>query len=165
MSYIISALLFYLVILPISWLPFPLLYGLSDLLFFIFYYIFPYRRKVILQNLISTFPEKSEREIKAIEKKFYKHFCDLFLETLKLFSASQQTIESRIQLVNADLLDDYYRNGKSLVLVTGHYATGSGLQLHLLLIVNTEVQESIRNYQVNFLIKNYVRQGQDSVWH
>lgn len=122
MAYIISALLFYLVILPISWLPFSLLYGLSDILFFILYYVFPYRRKVILQNLRKSFPEKSEGEIRKIEKEFYRHFCDVMLETIKLFSASQNAIERRIQLVNAGLLDEYFAKGKSLILVTGHYA-------------------------------------------
>ena len=122
MADIISALLFYLIILPISWLSFPLLYGLSDILFFIFYYIFPYRRKVVLQNLRSSFPEKPEAEIRKIEKEFYRHFCDVLVETIKLFSASQNAIESRIQLVNAGLLDEYFTKGKSLILVTGHYA-------------------------------------------
>lgn len=122
MSNIFAALLFYLIILPISWLPFPLLYGLSDLLFIVFYYVVPYRRKVIRKNLVSSFPEKSAQEIKIIEKEFYRHFCDVILETLKLFSASQKTIENRIQLLNADLLDQYFTKGKSLVLVTGHYA-------------------------------------------
>ena len=122
MAYIISALLFYLIILPISWLPFPLLYRFSDFLFLIFYYLFPYRRKVILSNLRLCFPEKTESEIKIIERKFYKHFCDLLLETLKLFSASRKSIESRMELVNSELLNKYYENGKSLILVTGHYA-------------------------------------------
>ncbi len=122
MTDIISALLFYIIILPISWLPFPLLYGLSDILFFIFYYIFPYRRKVVLQNLRSSFPEKPEAEIRKIEKEFYRHFCDVLVETIKLFSASQNAIESRIQLVNPELLDEYFTKGKSLILVTGHYA-------------------------------------------
>lgn len=122
MADIISALLFYLVILPISWLPFSWLYRFSDFLFFIFFYLFPYRKKVVRQNLRRSFPEKSLEEIKKIEKEFYKHFCDVMLETIKLFSASQSTIEKRIHLVNARLLDQYFENGKSLILVTGHYA-------------------------------------------
>jgi KDO2-lipid IV(A) lauroyltransferase len=122
MNYLISAFLFYLIILPISWLPFPVLYALSDFLFFIFYYIFPYRKKIVLQNLRNSFPEKSEAEINKIAKIFYKHFCDVIVETLKLFSASQRSIESRVKLVNPDLLEEYYKSGKSLILVTGHYA-------------------------------------------
>ena len=122
MSYIFSALLFYLVILPISWLPFPLLYGLSDFLFIVFYYVFPYRRKVVLKNLHSSFPEKNEKEIKEIEKIFYKHFCDLILETLKLFSASAKTIEKRVVIVNPELVNEYFKKGKSVILCTGHYA-------------------------------------------
>jgi KDO2-lipid IV(A) lauroyltransferase len=122
MNYFFSALFFYLIILPISWLPFPLMYALSDFLFFIFYYIFPYRKNIVIQNLKSSFPEKSDKEIKKITRSFYKHFCDIIVETLKLFSASQRSIENRVRLVNAELLDDYYKKGKSIVLVTGHYA-------------------------------------------
>ncbi len=122
MSNIFSFLLYYIIIRPISMLPFPLLYGFSDVLFFLFYYIFPYRRKVIRQNLRSSFPEKTDSELKEIERKFYKHFCDLILETLKLFSASKEVIEKRVRLVNPELLDEYYKKGKSVILVTGHYA-------------------------------------------
>jgi KDO2-lipid IV(A) lauroyltransferase len=121
MSSLLSALLFYLVIRPVSLLPFPLLYGFSDFLFLIFYYVFPYRRKIIRQNLARSFPEKTEAERRKIEKVFYMHFCDLILETLKLFSASQKAIENRVRLVNPELLEAYYLKNKSLILVTGHY--------------------------------------------
>jgi KDO2-lipid IV(A) lauroyltransferase len=121
-NYIISALLFYLLILPLSWLPFAILYRISDFLFFIFYYVLPYRKRVVLQNIRSSFPDKTEDEIKKIVKEFYSHFCDLFLETIKLFSAPQRSIENRMTFVNNDLLEDYYDKGRSLILVTGHYA-------------------------------------------
>jgi len=122
MNYFFSALIYYVLILPISMLPFFLMYGVSDFLFLIFYYLIPYRRKVVLQNLRSSFPEKSPDEIKKIERRFYKHFCDVILETLKLFSASKQSIEKRVKIVNPELLNKYYQDGKSLVLATGHYA-------------------------------------------
>lgn len=75
-----------------------------------------------MKNLKSSFPEKSNAELKKIMKDFYRHFCDLILETLKLFSANQKTIEGRIQLVNAGLLNYYYDQGRSVILTTGHYA-------------------------------------------
>ena len=82
-----SKLLFYIVILPISKLPFWMLYLLSDFLYFVLYRIIGYRTKVVRQNLSNSFPEKSEKEILAIEAKFYSHLCDLVVESLKAFRA------------------------------------------------------------------------------
>lgn len=122
MSNILAALLYYFVLFPISLLPFRLLYGFSDIFCLVLFNVFGYRKNVIHRNIRQSFPEKSAAEIKNIEKEFYKHFCDIILETLKLFSVSQSTIEKRIEIVNSTLLNDYYDQGKSLVLVTGHYA-------------------------------------------
>ena len=68
-----SALLYYLVLKPISLLPYPLLYGLSDFFFVVLYYLIPYRKKVVMSNLAKAFPEKSEAELKIICRKFYLH--------------------------------------------------------------------------------------------
>jgi len=108
MNYFISALIYYVLILPISMLPFFLMYGVSDFLFLIFYYLIPYRRKVVLQNLRNSFPEKPNAEIKKIERRFYRHFCDVILETLKLFSASKESIEKRVKIINPELLDKQF---------------------------------------------------------
>jgi KDO2-lipid IV(A) lauroyltransferase len=122
MQSIVSAILYYLVLKPISLLPFPILYAFSDFFFFIIYYLTPYRKKVVTENLKRSFPDKSDKEIAGIQKKFYRHFCDLIFETLKLFSASQQSISKRIKLLNPEFLDKYYAKGKSIVLASGHYA-------------------------------------------
>lgn len=122
MSGFLSAILYYLIIKPISLLPFPLLYALSDFLFVVFYYLTPYRKKVVTDNLRKAFPEKSVDEIKIIRKKFYRHFCDIIVESLKLFSASAESIAKRIKLINPEVLEEFYQQRKSLVLVTGHYA-------------------------------------------
>ena len=59
---IVNALLYYLIILPISLLPFPLLYGISNGLYVLFYYVSGYRKKVVLNNLRNSFPDKTEEE-------------------------------------------------------------------------------------------------------
>ena len=118
----VSASFFYLVIIPISWLPFPVLYRLSDFTYIILYYVTPYRKKIVIQNLRQSFPEKSMDEIRVISRKFYHHFCDLIVESLKIFTAGEQTILKRVKLLNPELLEDYYKEGKSLILATGHYA-------------------------------------------
>lgn len=120
--YPVSALLYYLVIYPISLLPFPLLYGLSDVLFLLFYYVIPYRKKLVMDNLRRSFPERSDVELRKIRRRFYRHFGDLVMESLKTFSASPAAIRKRVDLVNLELLERFFQEGRSVILVSGHYA-------------------------------------------
>src|SRR4051812_37288239 len=105
---IIDRLLYYLVILPISLLPFPILYGISNGLYVVFYYGIGYRKKIVLQNIRNSFPEKSEKEHKEICKKFYKHFCDLILESIKTFTISEKQVRKRVVCKNPELINKYY---------------------------------------------------------
>jgi KDO2-lipid IV(A) lauroyltransferase len=116
-----SALLYYLVLKPISLLPYPLLYGLSDFFFVILYYLIPYRKKVVMSNLAKAFPEKSEAELKIICRKFYRHFCDLVLESIKNFSISDTEARKRFVTVNPELINDYAAKGQSVIVSGGHY--------------------------------------------
>lgn len=75
-----------------------------------------------MDNLKKSFPEKSDAEIKEITKKFYKHFCDIFIEGIKPFTASEKFIHDRVKVVNGELLEKYYQQNKSVILATGHYA-------------------------------------------
>src|SRR5258707_9682824 len=77
--------LFYYLCLPFIYLlailPFPLLYLFSYGVYLLLYRLLGYRRKVVRENLVKSFPEKKEKEIREIERKFYRYFFDLFLET------------------------------------------------------------------------------------
>jgi KDO2-lipid IV(A) lauroyltransferase len=119
---IFSALLYYGLIIPISLLPFWVLYRISDLMFLIIYYLLPYRKKLVLENLRRSFPEKQEKELLVIRRAFYRHFCDLVVESLKTFTASPAAIQKRVELINLELLERFYQEGKSVILATGHYA-------------------------------------------
>ena len=80
-------ILFYLIIIPISYLPYPVLYLVSDFLYLILYHIVGYRRNVVHSNLVNSFPEKTSKEIMAIEKEFFHHFFDLIVESVKAFNS------------------------------------------------------------------------------
>ncbi len=128
-------LLYYLVILPVSYLPFPILYLLSDLIFFVVYRVMGYRRKVVFNNIKKSFPEKSRAELKAIEKEFYHHLADLMVESFKTFNISAATSLKRMKVKNAELINKFQREGKSIVTVGGHngnwelYAVACALQI------------------------------------
>jgi Kdo2-lipid IVA lauroyltransferase/acyltransferase len=121
----LSALAYYLS-LPflylVSLLPFRLLYALSDLVFFVLYYGFGYRKKVVLQNLRNSFPEKSEKEIIQISRSFYRYFCDLFLETFKTLTISRASMLRHAKMDEAALrlFRELEAANTSVVVVMGH---------------------------------------------
>src|SRR5258706_1547556 len=117
-----SALLYYLFLFPLSLLPERVMYAFSDAFYFIYYHWLGYRKKVVVGNLKKSLPEKTDAEIKKIMKKFYRHFCDIFLEGIKTFTASEKYITDRVQVVNGELLENYYHQNRSVILATGHYA-------------------------------------------
>lgn len=114
-------IVYYLFILPISLLPFPVLYAVSDGLYVLMYYVIGYRKKVVLENLRNSFPEKSEAERIAIAKKFYHHFCDLTLESLKMFSVSEKDALERMKYFDTEVVEKYFRQGKSVIVAMAHY--------------------------------------------
>jgi len=117
----LSKLGYYLFVKPISLLPFPLLYLLSDVLYLTLYKIFGYRKKVVWDNLSKCFPDLSKAELKQLMNKFYRHFCDLLVESVKLFSIRPKEIEQRFKFTNPEILDAEFDKGKSVILVGGHY--------------------------------------------
>ena len=116
-----SKLLFYLVILPVSKLPFWTLYLISDFLYLVLYKMIGYRTKVVRQNLTNSFPDKSEKEILALEAKFYSHLCDLVVESLKAFSISLEEAKLRMKDRNIEVVNQYFKQKRQVVLVGGHY--------------------------------------------
>ncbi|WP_423129094.1 lysophospholipid acyltransferase family protein [Gaoshiqia sp. Z1-71] len=102
-------------------LPFSAIYLLSDFLFVVIYHLIGYRRKVVYANLHNSFPEKGEPEIKQIARNYYRHFCDLFLESLKLGYMTEKQLDERIVLLPPDQTEAYYRQGKSFIALGMHY--------------------------------------------
>jgi len=117
----LTSLFFYGVIVPISHLPFRLLYVLSDGLYVFMYRVIGYRKKVVLQNIIKSFPDKTADQHQQIASDFYRHFCDLIVESLKVFSISQEEVEERMKVVNPEFIDRFFDQGKSVIMAGGHY--------------------------------------------
>ena len=103
-------------------LPMRLLYVLSDILYLIIYWVIRYRVPVVRKNLKSSFPDKSEEELKQLEKAFYHHFADYIVETLKLAHISLQELQERAYVQNPELIDKLMDNGHPCCLfLMGHY--------------------------------------------
>jgi KDO2-lipid IV(A) lauroyltransferase len=129
-------LLAFILLYPILWcisiLPHRLFYGFSDVVFFFVYSVFGYRRKVVRDNLTLVFPNKTGAEINRIEKDFFKHMCDMFLEMVKTMNLSKEQVKKKYKVLNIDVLKELEKE-RSILIVCSHYA-------------NWEWNVSINNY-------------------
>ena len=83
--------------------------------------LFWYRKSVIAQSLNNSFPNKSTQEKRRITKMFYWHLAHFITEMIKMFNISKKSIKKRIQFKNKALLQNYFNEGKDVILVLGHY--------------------------------------------
>lgn len=114
-------LVYYIFLLPLSYLPFGLMYILSFKLRIILFGVLNYRHKVIYNNIQKSLTDKNEKEHKAISSKFKSHLADIFVESIKIFSISKKQAFARMQCVNPELPNKYFDLGKNIILVGGHY--------------------------------------------
>ncbi len=105
----------------ISLLPFRVLYAISDGLYLLVYRIIGYRKRVVRNNLTSSFPEKGIDEIKRIERGFYHFLCDYFVETLKLLSISPEKMLQHIEFHNVEEMERCFDEGQTCAAILGHY--------------------------------------------
>lgn len=113
----------YYILYPIlyifSLLPLRILYFISDALYGIIYYVIGYRKKVVLQNLLTAFPLKTEQERVRIAKDFYHRFIDSLIESIKLLSAPLSFFDKHFT-GNWEVLNQFHQSGKSVQLHLGH---------------------------------------------
>lgn len=105
----------------ISLLPFWVLYRLSDFCYCLLYYVVGYRKKVVRENLTSSFPEKSEEELRRIERRFFRFLCDYLVESLKMMTISDRNLRKRMVYKNVELFDQCVEEGQSCAIYLGHY--------------------------------------------
>ncbi|MFT2008513.1 lysophospholipid acyltransferase family protein [Pontibacter sp. 13R65] len=110
----------WLLLKGLSLVPLRVLYLFSDFLYLLIYYVIGYRKKVVLQNLRNSFPEKSEQEIQKTAKAFYRHFCDVVVEILKLRSMRSKEMRRRIVFTNQEVLDDFVQQGTPVITMGSH---------------------------------------------
>ncbi len=102
-------------------LPFWVIWGLADIFYVLLYYVVGYRRRVVHENLVRSFPEKSPEEIKKITKTFYHHLSDVGLETIKFSRMTKNQLDKRIKIHNLDIYEEYYNQNKSMIVLGQHH--------------------------------------------
>lgn len=140
----------------LSFIPLPLLYVLSDFVYVLLFYVIGYRRQVVMNNLTTAFPEKSEADRKKIMKAFYHNFCDTFIEMIKLFSWGEEEIKRRFK-GNIEVLNDWVGKEQSVQVVSGHYFNWEVANLGLGALSNMPfvvVYMPLRNKAVDRVVYN-----------
>ena len=161
---------FFILSYPFIWLlsrlPMRILYLKSSFFYLVIYYIVGYRKKIVLENLKLSFPEKTNKDLKRIQKKFYKHFVDLFIESIKAFSISEKEIRKRYTYKNPELVNKYAAEGRSIAMMGAHLANWEwSINMPLFLEINgfgayTKLQnkyfeKKVRKSRQNFGFKGY----------
>lgn len=148
-------IVYYLFIRPLSFLPAFVLYSLSTFTYLVLYHVIVYRKKVVFANLKNAFPEKSESEIENIARLYYRHLCDLIVESIMMFQMSEKEVIKRFQVSNPELLDGIYKQGKSVIIVSAHYnnwemaALSPGLQLmHTFVSIYTPIKNKFMDQKI-----------------
>lgn len=124
MKAFINKLQFYLlygIVFICSLQPMWLHYIYSDILYFIIRYIVGYRNRIVRKNLRSSFPEKTDRERKEIEKRFYAFFCDYIVENIKLLTMRKKNIMKRMTFEGLEEIDKSFREHDLVFIYLGHY--------------------------------------------
>lgn len=151
----------------VSWLPFGVLYMISDFMYFLIAFVIKYRHQVITNNLKAAFPEKTEEEIGKIRNKYYSHLCDVFVESIKIYSISDKQMENRLTIKGTDQANSLFEKGRSIIAFAMHHNNWewttfvqSKLKHHILTVYNP-----IRgNYAMeNFLVYNREKWGSECI--
>ena len=109
-------------LLGYSKLPLSFHYWVSDwILYPVLYQLVGYRKKVVTENLRRSFPSDSVAEIQQKVQDFYHYLTDLFVETIKGFTISDEELRARVEFDPFPVLDEWFKEGKSAVLSVGHY--------------------------------------------
>lgn len=75
-------------------------YIVQELIYFVIFYCVRYRCKVVTQNLVESFPEKSYEEIKSIRRKFYRNLAEVIVDTVVMAGMSKEECMRRMVFTN-----------------------------------------------------------------
>ncbi len=120
-------LLVFILAYPLIWLisilPFRILYAVSDFVYVLVYHVIGYRKQTVRRNLAMAFPDYSAAKRLEIEKKSYRHLCDMFLEMVKTMGISDREMSKRFKFTNLEVIHQAEAEGKSIAIMAAHYAS------------------------------------------
>ena len=80
-----------------------------------------YRKGVIEKNIEYCFPELDQKERDQIRDKFYKHFSDVLLESIKGLTYDPHKLTQRLKFTNPEILIEEFDTGNPVTLLSQHH--------------------------------------------
>lgn len=114
-------ILYYCLAVPVGNLPLFISYLLYDIAYLLFVTVIPYRKRVVVRNLKRSFPEMSDQEIRSVARKFYHFFTDVFAESIRNLFIGERALRRRLTVRNPEVIEQFYDQGKSVILLSSHY--------------------------------------------
>lgn len=104
-----------------GWLPdWFMYYPVLEFSYFILYYIVRYRLKVVRDNLKQCYPDKTQRELRWIERGYYRQLAEVFIDMVRMFGIGKERFKQRVRYVNAEEVAQVADNFNTIFLY-GHY--------------------------------------------
>ncbi len=120
MNFILASLLIFFIFL-IGIIPFFLLYPFADLMYFLLFHVFRYRKKIIFDNLSASFPTMEQQKLNQLFSLSYKNLTDILVEGIKGFTMTRGQISRRHKILNPEIVEPFYKAGKSIIALPTHY--------------------------------------------
>lgn len=110
-----------LLIRILSRLPLPLLYFVADALVYpLMYHVVRYRRAVVAKNLRMSFPEKSAKQRRDLERQFYRRFASTIMEIIYGYRISDEEMRERFVFENVEIVEELAHKNKGVFFMLGH---------------------------------------------
>jgi len=139
------------------------LYFISDYIYFLVSKVIGYRKKMIDENLLKSFPDKTNLERVRLREDFYRHFCDFLVESIQCFSISKKSAIEKCELTNSEVLNDPWNQGQDVVIISGHYGnwelTTLGVTPQLPFQLVTQYRPLKNQYVNDFMVQSRTRFG------
>lgn len=102
-------------------LPLGVLYAISDVILYpLIRYVIRYRLNLVQLTMPKALPGLAYTQRKRVIRKFYHHFCDYIVETIKLLHISDQEMMERMTFKDLNVVTDALEQGRSVTLYFAH---------------------------------------------
>jgi len=105
---------------------------LLDIVYFCVYRIARYRVGVTRENLRNSFPEKTVRELRSIERKYYYQLAEDFIDVIDFATISREKLMRRLQVTDLEkhMAETAGRNTINMMAHYGHWEYFGAYALH-----------------------------------
>ena len=112
-------------------IPLRALYGFAGFLGWLAFRVFPYRERVVRENLTRAFPDFDEARLRSVMRGYYLGFAQMLVEVIKAVTLPADEIRRRVRTVNLEAARTLLQQGQSVLLVAAHQCNWEWMLLGL----------------------------------